>query len=466
MSKQKPECVTALFPHIKEPTFLIRELAKHIWNILTFGQLCCDDNINSNKCTFNTFPFFPIKKYNNKEIKILRDIVKQINRLRINDEDAIIYFFQRAFLSEKHKFTETESRVISELVKNPTISNKELAQKCNLSEVWVSKTKNKLLRTNVLVPSLLPDPHRFGFIHKIVILSAYKENKDLLISLLSRNPFVFHIDIANIGSQYKENQYIIALFGPERYKTIIDDWFNRLLKYKIAERFIPLKIHTFGHSVNLNTYKKESWQFDGLKDSFLYLHFVKEYGNITQNIETFRIINYQKQIRKKVSLDEMIILESLVKNPFLSLSKLQRAFAKNNIKISKSKIKILRENIFQNALLFFKINHIDLNCKISLFLQTPFFDVKNSKFLVKYLSNFPQTELYVSTEGAFVVLEFPIDAYKDVEFSLSKLQEEIDDFSIFKTVYSVQTHPLNEIILFLNAIPRNGVHEKVMLPEI
>jgi len=291
---QEIDFVEKIFPHIKSPTPVIRNIAETIWRLFTskaneytdYSSLC----FPINGCSFSA-------ESPHEALTAVKEIVKTINRYKIEDETAIVYLFQHNIQLPKYKITETEFKIISELIKNPNVSNREIAKHCNLSEVWVSKEKNKLIKKRVLVPLIAIDYSCFGLIYKLILFSTSSSNCGSLLPLLMKNPYVFQITkVFDIASRNTQCHYLVSLLIPSKYQDHFKSWISNFFRSKIVQDISLLTIREFNHSLNLSLYKKGRWYFDGLRDTFLFLRFLRMYTELIQAPDFSHALKYTRNV--------------------------------------------------------------------------------------------------------------------------------------------------------------------------
>ena len=399
----------------------------------------------------------------------IKEIVKQINRYGIDDEESIIFLFQRRIKLSKEKFTNTEAKLVLELIKNPKISNREIAKRYNLSEVWISRTKNRLIKERVIIPTFMIDPHSLGLAHKIVLLSTFPNMNKLLISMLSSNPYVVQISkvFGVIISETKQFYYLVSLFVPTRDKKAFDNWFSSLYRYKFIKDFASIDIQRFEHSANIEIFKEGKWFFDGVRDAFLSWDFLKRNMDILPSPKSFVTLNYAHSLAKnKINSAYLALLSELLKDPFLPLSKLQNILLSKKIRISKKRIKNLRKSLLSKGILYFKIRHSDLDNRISLFMWEPFIQKEVYELFRKYIENYPQSEVYASVDGIYATLEFPSAFYRDVRFSLERVKKKFDNLLVLDFRVDLFERHFADIVSLWNSNADYWIFNDSMLPNL
>jgi len=463
-NKQEISYAKVIFPYIENPSPMIQMIAQGIWEIFTYNRITTKNSFTD--WFFSEFYSFNSK--NSEAIGILKSIVKQINTYRITDEETIIFLLKQRGRVLRHFLSLGDIQILSELIKTPLLNNRDLANKLNVSEVWISRKRKNYLLHRLIVPMFVTDPHYFNLEQIILVCFTSKENSTPFLSLLHnhKNPYIYKVEKIHCKTDEKTFTYLLFVFIPRVHVNKFKKWIQALLYQGILKNYYFFTITHFIHSTNITAYRKKRWMFDGVRDALFLTHFLNSFKEIISYPEEVRKLKYAKTYRSHFRKEEISLVAQMASNFYQSLSVLHKKLQSEGYVISKKRISRLRTNIFRNGLPYLYLNHVSLDTSIIFIIWEPFITKDQFNFYLKYFSyGFPQSDIYFSREGLLAHIEIPSEELNATNFALEKIKEMYDD-ALLCDIFTppLIKHSLHDFSKFWDSNKNRWIIEDWMLP--
>lgn len=424
--------VSKIFPHIKDPTNNLKEIARIIYELLTYGEIISQLEIPI-KDLFGTLKNAS-KNAKKRVISQIRHRINSIIQYNITNEEAIMRMLSYPYPELEPKIDVNQIPLIRLLSKDPIMPIYKITEKLGRSQYWVSKNIKYLRDAHIIGFHGQVDVTAIGLRPIIFLLYVRKSHVKIFKRILNC-PYLVNLsemELVTLTADYIPFYLCFYLPDQPRPKKLFNNWLRFLFHKSIIKRkFFKIELEGSISTLNIDMFDGTNWIFNLRKDLLLQFYFTQKYQDVLPPIDNQLFLYSFKKIKNLTALDLYIIsfleLNFRIKKVEIleRLRKLGFNYSMTTVLDSYSKvikhmkpILYLWRGLKDSFYIFIELNSLNATNELN--------------FLLKYFHNaLPLSFQFFGENGLFVTASVPPSMSRELHSIAKFLHNYYPDMDIF-----------------------------------
>lgn len=342
-----------------------------------------------------------IKKYEIAEKKLITNI--------------LIHGLSRDVL----KLTNEELLALREIVANPNIKLKDIANKLKVSISKAHRLVKRLRQKTKFRKFVQVDYTIFKLRHYVVYFQIFEDMIDY-VEILKKIPFLITINTDTYALCPEIREGWMTLLWPS-HRDSIKFFFNWIRRFKtelgVFERYKIFDLKAIGFNINMELFDGQNWQFWPDIHTISSLNFIRKHENL---ISPPNLLRYSfKPIRfKKTDLLMISVIGGNIEKQYKDAIENLRSLG---INIGKKEFNDIKKKLLMNSKVYTLVPFNNLADSLMLFIDA---NPEHLSVLQKYFMLFPSSWIGISDTGMLAFIELPRgDALDTLQVILNVLSE-------------------------------------------